>query len=74
MTELRCEHCQRFIGEVEAIVGEIMCPNPSCKAGNQFKILVADESKLLTHKFAKPPRPPKKKAVAPEAGQSSIQL
>lgn len=59
MIELKCKHCSRHLGEVEAIVGEIRCSNSSCKAGNQFKILKSDETSLLTYKFAKPETPPK---------------
>jgi phage FluMu protein Com len=59
MIALKCTHCGRHLGEVEAIVGEIICSNSSCKAGNQFKILNSDETALITYKFAQPPKPPK---------------
>jgi phage FluMu protein Com len=61
MIELRCKQCDRFMGEAVSIVGEIVCPNTSCKAGNQFKILTADESKLVSFKFPSAPRPAKVK-------------
>lgn len=63
MIELKCKHCDRFLGEVETLVGEIRCSNTSCKAGNQFKIIKADETTLYDYKFATPPRPPKVKQV-----------
>lgn len=67
MIELRCKHCNRFMGEAECIVGEIICPNTSCKAGNQFKVLTSDEEALVRFKFASAPRPAKtEKAEAEE--------
>lgn len=64
MIDLNCSHCGRFLGRAKSIVGEIICSNSSCKAGNQFKILTADEASLITFKFAEPPRPPKEKQGA----------
>lgn len=61
MIELKCKHCDRHLGEAEMIVGELLCPNSSCKASSQFKIITADQSKLISYKFAKPEREPKKK-------------
>jgi hypothetical protein len=61
MIELKCKHCQRHLGEVESIVGDLICPNSSCKGSSQFKILSADQSKLIAFKFAKAEREPKKK-------------
>lgn len=63
MTELRCKSCTRFIGEFECIVGEVICPNTSCKAGNQVKMINNDLTHLVTFKFLKPARPPKGKTV-----------
>jgi len=61
MIDLKCKDCGRHIGEVEMVVGDIRCPNSSCKASTQFKILNADMSKMYSYKFAKPPKEPKKK-------------
>lgn len=59
MIELRCKHCGRFIGEVESIVGNIVCPNSSCKGSTNFKILT--EKSLYNYKFTKPEKQPKEK-------------
>ena len=62
--ELRCKHCDRYIGKAYGtIVAELVCPNTSCKAGNQFKIINGDTVGDLRHKFLTLPKPPKKKAV-----------
>jgi phage FluMu protein Com len=63
MIELRCKQCNRFLADVESIVGEIICGNSSCAAGTQFKIVAADESQLLSFKFPNPPRQAKTKQV-----------
>ena len=65
MIDLNCSHCGRFLGRAKSIVGELICSNSSCKAGNQFKILTADEAALISFKFADAPRPPKSKQAAP---------
>lgn len=59
MTKLECRHCGRYIGEAETIVAEIKCPNSSCRAGNQFKIL--SNAVLVDFKFDHEPDPPKNK-------------
>lgn len=63
MIELKCKDCDRYLGEAETIVADLLCPNSSCKASTQFKILTADQTKMLSYKFAKPARQPKKKEV-----------
>lgn len=65
MIELKCKHCDRYIGKVESIVGEINCPNTSCKAGNQFKVLTGDSAKLFRYTFDSEPKPPKEKPTNP---------
>lgn len=61
MIDLNCSKCKRYLGEAETIVADLLCPNSSCKASTQFKILTADQSKLYNYKFAKPERIPKSK-------------
>lgn len=63
MKELTCKDCGRYLGEAEVIVADLLCSNGSCKASTQFKILNADQIKLIKYKFAKPEREPKKKEV-----------
>ena len=58
MIEIRCKECNKPLGQVESLVGEIYCSNTSCKAGSQYKILTNDT--LVAYEFAQPPRPPKK--------------
>ena len=58
MIEIRCKECNKPLGQVEMIVGEIYCGNTACKAGSQYKILTDDT--LISFKFTTPPRPPKK--------------
>lgn len=58
MENLECKHCGRHLGTVKMLIGEIRCPNSSCKAGNQFKIISSDIG-LMSFKFATPPTPPK---------------
>ena len=64
MIELRCRHCSRYIGQVETLVGEVICGNSSCKAGNQFKVINPDMNKMMSFKFASAPKPPKEKPTS----------
>ncbi len=59
MIELRCKHCDRYLGEAEMLVGEIICSNTSCKGGNQYKI-ITNES-LVAYTFTTEERKPKNK-------------
>jgi phage FluMu protein Com len=59
MRKLFCKHCERYLGEAESIIGELICSNSKCKATNQFKILNNNQDKLLHHKFLTPERQPK---------------
>jgi phage FluMu protein Com len=62
--ELRCKHCDRYIGKAfGTVVAELACPNSSCKAGNQFKIVNGDIASDIRHKFLTLPKAPKKKEV-----------
>lgn len=54
MIELNCKICGRHLGEAEVIVADLLCSNGSCKASTQFKILNADQVKLIRYKFVKP--------------------
>lgn len=60
MVKITCKNCDRFLGEIEMLVGEILCGNSACKAGNQYKILTSDTDKMLRFKFINPPKPAKK--------------
>lgn len=60
MNELKCRVCSRYIGEAETIIAELMCPNTSCKATTQFKIINNDIEKLISYKFMTEPKKPKK--------------
>lgn len=57
--KLNCKNCDRFLGEVEMLVGEILCGNSACKAGNQYKIITSDTDKMLRFKFTNDPKPAK---------------
>lgn len=59
MIEVKCKHCGRFIGEVEMIVGNLSCPNSSCKGSTNFKIL--SDKPMYNYKFVKPEKQPKEK-------------
>lgn len=64
MTDLKCKHCSRHLGEAHgSAIVTLICPNSSCKAENQIKIVSSDREKDLNFKFANAPRPPKTKEV-----------
>ena len=63
MMRLTCKHCNYFLGDVEVMVGELLCPNSSCKGTTQFKMLNNDMSELIKYKFTKAEQPPKKKEL-----------
>lgn len=63
MTDLKCKHCERHLGEAEMIVGEIICPNSSCRGTTQFKMIKSDVTEMVRFKFTKPERQAKSKAV-----------
>ena len=58
MTELKCTHCNRYIGKAESIVGTLLCP--SCKGETQYKIISNKLEELYFYKFADKPKMPKK--------------
>lgn len=61
--ELNCAHCGRYLGKAYGtIVADIRCPNSSCKAGNQIKIINGNNDDYR-FKFSEPAQPPKKKEV-----------
>lgn len=60
-TELKCTHCNRYIGTAVSIIGTLKCPSSSCKGETQFKIVEMDVSKAMHYKFKEAPKPPKKK-------------
>lgn len=67
MIKIECSNCKRYFGEVEVIVGELLCGNSSCRAGTQYKHIEADMNQLLRYKFAAPAREPKKKIKEDES-------
>jgi hypothetical protein len=66
MVQLKCASCGRHLGEAETIIADLLCPNSSCRASTQFKILNNDISGMARYKFAAPAREPKKKEVKHE--------
>lgn len=65
MKRITCRHCKRFLFEQAGtvVLEGMVCPNTDCKATLNFKLINADTTKDLTHKFVTPERPPKTKAV-----------
>lgn len=61
--KLTCKHCDRYLGEVEVIVGELLCGNTACKGGSQYSIITNNLDKIVRHKFLSPERPPKTKEI-----------
>lgn len=61
--DINCKHCNRYLfKQVGTVVIEgLICPNSSCKAKLNFKIVTADRTKDLTHKFVNAETEPKKK-------------
>jgi uncharacterized Zn finger protein (UPF0148 family) len=61
--DIVCKHCGRYLfKQVGTVVIEgIICPNSSCKAKMNFKIIQSDQTKDITHKFAQLEQPPKEK-------------
>ncbi len=61
--DITCKHCGRFLfKQVGSVVIEgLICPNSSCKAKMNFKIVTGDRAKDVSHKFATPETLPKKK-------------
>ena len=58
--DLKCKHCQRYIGKSHGtIIATLKCPNSSCKGETQFKIVEADVSKAFNFKFLEQPIAPK---------------
>lgn len=62
MIKLTCKHCERYLGEVETLVGEILCGRSTCRGGNQFKIVTNNVSKMVNYTFTNAEKPPKKEA------------
>jgi hypothetical protein len=60
MVDLKCKSCERHLGEAETIVADLLCPNSSCRASTQFKIINNDVTSMMKYKFLKPERPSKK--------------
>lgn len=60
MITLECKSCKRYLGEVEMFVGEIICSNTSCKAGNQIKIISNSPDQYIAYTFKTAPKPSKK--------------
>jgi uncharacterized Zn finger protein (UPF0148 family) len=63
--DITCKHCGRFLFKQmgSVIIEGLICPNSSCKAKLNFKIVSADQSKDIRHKFINAETPPKKKEI-----------
>lgn len=63
--DINCKHCGRYLfRQVGTVLIEgLICPNSSCKAKLNFKIVTADRVKDVTHKFTTPETEPKKKEI-----------
>lgn len=59
--DINCKHCNRFLFKQmgTVVIEGLICPG--CKAKSNFKIVTADPSKDLRHKFINPETEPKKK-------------
>lgn len=65
MKDITCKHCNRFLFKQAGtvVIEGLICPNSSCKAKLNFKIISADTSKDIRHKFVTPETKPKNKEV-----------
>lgn len=62
--EVKCKHCSRFLFKAvgTTIVSNLPCPNSSCRAKLNIKVINYDSSEEERHhKFATPETPPKTK-------------
>lgn len=68
MNDILCKFCDRYLFKQAGtvVIEGLICPNSSCKARLNFKIINADITKDIVHKFATPEQPPKQKDVKPE--------
>ena len=59
--EVRCKYCDRYLFDQlgTVVIENLVCPNSSCKAHLNFKI-INDPMNDMKHKFIKPEVPPKK--------------
>lgn len=66
--ELRCKHCDRFLGMAYGdCIATIKCSNSRCKGETNFKFVTGDVSKMLHFEFPAEAKPPKEKAVSTSA-------
>lgn len=65
MNDINCKHCGRYLFKQAGtvVIEGLICPNSSCKAKLNFKIIEADHVRNITHKFVNPESPPKNKEV-----------
>lgn len=70
MRDINCKHCGRYLFKQAGtvVIEGLICPNSDCKAKLNFKIVMADQTKDITHKFVSPERPPKTKEVESKSG------
>lgn len=63
MNDITCKFCGRYLFKQAGtvVIEGLICPNSSCKAKLNFKMIQADTTKDITHKFATPETPPKNK-------------
>lgn len=60
--ELKCEHCQRYLGKSHGtIIATLKCSNSACKGETQFKHVDSDILKAITFKFTDKAAQPKEK-------------
>lgn len=65
--ELKCMHCDRFLGKgYGTVVAELKCSNSACRGTTQFKRLQGDTLRDIRHKFATEPEAPKQKEKTDE--------
>lgn len=61
MIDVNCPHCDRYLfKQAGTVVLEgLICPNSDCKAKLNIKIISADHTADIKHKFVTPERGPK---------------
>ncbi len=61
--DITCKHCGRYLFKQAGtvVIEGLICPNSSCKAKLNFKIVTADRAKDVKHVFTSSETPPKSK-------------
>ena len=73
--KVNCKHCNRYLfNQVGTVVIEdLICPNSECKAHLNFKIVMAEQTQDLSHKFIAEEKAPKKvKKTKVDAPKSAV--